>query len=288
MNYSAMIENRKSVRAFEEKPVPASALEELRRFYDTGCHRLVADLPTELLILDSEGAAGLAGAAGYQEQLVGAPRYLVLLSAPHAHAAMNAGCIMEDLILRLEELELQSCWITFTDSDRVKKALGLRSPLQVAAIAAFGWGKKTRRKLRFNILSMSNVDIQAQRAYFAPKKEIRELVSLNTLDSTAGLDEVIGFYEDMLWQAFYSASKAPSYLNRQPYGFLIRGNALMLVALPDDYTDPESLGLDLGIVLLHFAAVAEQWVGKISWELDGLQAPELPRGCTLAARWQMK
>ena len=35
MNYSAMIQNRKSVRAFTEKAIPYSMVQEIKTYYDT-------------------------------------------------------------------------------------------------------------------------------------------------------------------------------------------------------------------------------------------------------------
>ena len=287
MNYAALIENRKSVREFRDKAVPAAAIDELRAFYEKSCHRLLPEIATELVILDTKAGAPLEGSAGYEDVLVGAPRYMILLSEDKPHASMNAGCMMEDLILKLADLELDSCWITFGDAEKVKSAVGLQSPLKVAAIAAFGYGVKTAKRMRFNILSMSNVDIAAKRGYYAPKKDITDLVSVEQLDCTKGLDEIIGFYDDMLWQSFYAATKSPSYLNRQPYAFLIKGHDLMVVKLADAYTDAVSAELNLGIVMLHFGAVAEQWVGSIRWDLASNANPELPAGCTVEAVYHM-
>ncbi len=36
---------------------------------------------------------------------------------------------------------------------------------------AFGYGEKTAKKLRMNIQSMSQIDVQAEQQYYAPKKE---------------------------------------------------------------------------------------------------------------------
>ena len=287
MNYAALIENRKSVRAFRGQQVPASDLQEIRRFYEKSCHRLVPELATELVILDTASGKALVGAAGYQDDLVGAPHYLVLLSEKHPHAGENAGFMMEDLILKLTDLGLSSCWITYADGDKVKKALGLNSPLEIAAIAAFGYGERTQKKLRLNILSMSCVDIIAQRGYYAQKKDVNELVFVDQLHHTQGLDERIGFYEDMLWQSFYAVSRTPSFLNRQPFAFLLKDQDLVLVRLADPYTDDASAGLNLGIAMLHFSAVAEQWVGRIRWDLDASPALELPEGDSVAAVYHM-
>ena len=284
MNYSALIQNRKSVREFSEKKVPASVLAEVEAYYQKGCQRLVPALETELRIFGDEAKEALEGSAGYKDFLIGAPQYLVLLSAKGACAGENAGFMMEDLILKLTEMDLGSCWLTFTDSAKVKAALGIDSALDVAAIAAFGYGVKTTKRLRVNIQSMSNVDVSAQRQYFAPKHGISDLVFMNSWGSTDGLDEHIGFYDDMLWEALYAATLSPSYLNRQPYGFVIHDGHTTLVWKEDSYTDEIDGRLGLGVVLLHFTSVASQWAGKINWRLgeDAVQL-QLPEGCHVAA-----
>ena len=56
MNYSAMIQNRRSVHAFREKEVPSEAIGQLRSYYEKTCPRLVPEIATVGLsnILDSE------------------------------------------------------------------------------------------------------------------------------------------------------------------------------------------------------------------------------------------
>ena len=159
MNYSALIQNRKSVREFADKPVSAAALAEIETYYQKSCQRLVPELETKLCVFGQEAREALEGAAGYESFLIGAPNYLVLLSTKGELAGENAGYMMEDLVLKLTDMDLGCCWITFTDSEKVKAALKIDSPLDVAAIVAFGQGVKTTKRLRVNILSMSNVDV---------------------------------------------------------------------------------------------------------------------------------
>ena len=52
MNYSAMIQNRRSVHAFREKEVPSEAIGQLRSYYEKTCPRLVPEIATELIVLD--------------------------------------------------------------------------------------------------------------------------------------------------------------------------------------------------------------------------------------------
>ena len=277
MNYAALIQNRKSVREFRDKVVPFSLLEQIKTYYQRSVRRLISEIGTEMYMFGTDAREALEGAAGYNSFLVGAPQYLVLLSDPHPHGYLNAGFVMEDLILKLTDLELDSCWVTFADGEAVKTALGIESDRSIAAIAAFGYGVKTTRRLRLNIRSMSDIDISAKRHYFEPKRSVSDLVHKDTWGSRDGLDSAIGFYDDMLWESFYAASLAPSYLNRQAYGFLLEQGKVTLVSVPDKFNVPIDAELSLGIVLHHFTVVSESWAGQLSWRFapDG---PALPVG----------
>ena len=285
MNYAALIQNRKSVREFRDKVVPFSLLEQIKTYYQRSVRRLISEIGTEMYMFGTDAREALEGAAGYNSFLVGAPQYLVLLTDPHPHGYLNAGFVMEDLILKLTDLELDSCWVTFADGEAVKSALGIESDRSVAAIAAFGYGVKTTRRLRLNIRSMSDIDISAKRHYFEPKRSVSDLVHKDTWGSRDGLDSAIGFYDDMLWESFYAASLAPSYLNRQAYGFLLDTGSVTLVARPDDYSVPIDEALSLGIVLHHFTVTAENWAGKLRWsfEPESVQLPEGHRAIAAAA-----
>ena len=256
-------------------------------YYEKACPRLVPEIATELIVLDKDAQPALESSAGYKQFLIGAPHYLLLMSAPHSYAAINAGYMMEDLVLKLTELDIDTCWMTFTDSDKIKKALSLTTPLEVAAIVAFGYGEKTAKKLRLNILSMSQIDVWAEQQYYAPKKGVHDLVHMGSWSNKSGLDEMMDFYDDMLWQSFYAASLSPSYLNRQPYGFLVQDHSIYLVQQEDAYTDNLDAALDLGIVMLHFSAVASQWAGQVRWELSPAAPDGLPEGLRSAAVYHM-
>jgi len=277
MNYSALIQNRKSFREFTDKEVPFSILESIKNYFYNSVRRLVPELKTSLLVFGTGARGALEGAAGYNQFLVGAPQYLVLLSEQQELAHLNAGYIMQDLLLKLNDLGLDSCWLTFTDSNEIKGVLGIESPMDVVAIAAFGYGKKTVKRLRLNIRSMSDVDIKAKYRYMEPKRSVNDLAFVETWGNSRNLDRYIGFFDDMLWESLFAASLAPSYLNRQAYGFLLHDGSISLVSRPDSYNTRIDGDLSLGIVLLHFTAVAENWSGKLHWDFaapaDGLQIP---------------
>ena len=274
MNYSALIQNRKSTREFTDKEITYAQLETIRNYYYNSVRRLVPEIRTELHCFGPGSGAALEGAAGYNQFLVGAPQYLVLLSEQHELAEINAGYVMQDLILKLSDMELDTCWLTFTDSEDVKGVLGIDSPKHVVAIAAFGYGKKTVRRMRLNILSMSNVDLVAKHRYMEPKRSVEDMAFMKEWGNNHGLDAYIGFFGDALWEALYAATLSPSYLNRQAYGFLLKEGVVSLVSRPDHYNTKIDGDLSLGIVLLHFTAVAEELAGKLNWRF-GLDAENL-------------
>ena len=278
MDYRALIQNRKSVREFTEKPVFFGDLDKVRAYYNQSVRRLMPEIRTELRIFGTDARAALEGAAGYHQFLVGAPQYMVLLSDRHPYMHLNAGYIMEDLILKLTEMDFNTCWLTFADSEDIKKALNIDSAMEVAAIAAFGYGAKTTKRLRLNMRSMSDVDIAAKHRYMEPKRSVSDLVFVETWGNQQDLDRHIGFFDDVLWEALYAVSLAPSYLNRQAYGFLLHNGSISLVSRPDAHTVAIDGDLSLGIALLHFTAVAENWVGKLRWSFDesaeGLRIPD--------------
>lgn len=216
--------------------------------------------------------------------MIGAPCYLLLFSEDAEYAVENAGYIAEDLVLKLTEMDLNSCWLTFSDGEQIKKSLALNTPLSLQAIIAFGFGKKTSKLIRLNIKSMSNIDADIKREYYSSKLGIGDLVFAEKWGNKAGVDDLIGDMESMLWRAFYAASLAPSYLNRQPFGFVLHGTQVTLVLKKDAYTDEKSAKLNLGIVMLHFAGVVSQWTGHLTWNMG---APDtdlgLPDGCAAVA-----
>ena len=288
MNYSALIQNRKSVREFTDKQVFFGELNQIREYYNKSLRPLIPEIRTELAIFGTDARAALEGAAGYNQFLVGAPQYLVLQSEKHDLAYLNAGYIMEDLILKLTDMGLDTCWVTFASGEEIKQVLALNPALEVAAIVAFGYGKKTTKRLRLNIKSMSNVDLVAKHRYMEPKRSVYDMAFLNSWGNNRNLDSYIGFFDDMLWEALYAASLAPSYLNRQAYGFLIHDGKISLIARPDLYNTKIDGDLSLGIVLQHFSAVAEYWAGRRSWKFGKEAAElELPQGHLVVATCEL-
>ena len=63
----------------------------------------------------AEAGSLLKGCVGYHDLMIEAPHYLVIASEPAPSYLENAGFMGEDLVLKMTELEIETCWITIND-----------------------------------------------------------------------------------------------------------------------------------------------------------------------------
>jgi nitroreductase len=127
MNVSEAIAKRKSVRAYEEKPIPADVLKriieagqwapnagpfQISVIQNTGLRQKINDRTLDAMIHSgNEFAQKRASLPGYQP-IYGAP-VLVLLSAPAdaPFSAVNTALAAENMLLEATGLELGSCYL---------------------------------------------------------------------------------------------------------------------------------------------------------------------------------
>ena len=288
MNYLERIEERKSIREFKNRDVSEEVLKAVSEYYDNDIKRLIPEIETDLIIMTDDARKGLEGVSGYLGKTFGAPVYLILLSETKDYYLINAGYMGEDLCLKLTELELAHCWLTFDDSDAVKKALSIDSDKAVAAIIACGYGKQESQGKRVDILTPSFAIFKKRKGHIAPKIAQESLVYLNRWDNPVNWDDYS--VDPTLDKAFYAASLAPSFLNKQPYRYILQGHRVLLVSQPEDMTNDIDRQLNLGATMLNFAVIANtqfdsDWsVGKPS-NLKGLK---LPKGCSVVAEYVLK
>ena len=218
MDYRKAAEARKSIREFTDKPVSGELKEALKKSF-AECRRLVPDIKTEILILDQSECGCLQGNAGYEGLTFEAPAYLLLLSEVKPGYLENAGYMNEDIILHITDMGLDSCWLTVDDDPALRAALKIGDDRKVAAITAFGYGKKERSLTRLHIRSISDVDVITREGHLAPKISLSQMVYGDAWGKEADLDEM--YIDDGLRDALYAASYAPTFLNRQSFRLLL-------------------------------------------------------------------
>lgn len=266
MNYVDLIWNRKSIRDFKDKPVSDTMLQEIRSYHDN-CHRLVPAIKTELVFLNKEAQAILEGNAGYYGKVFGAPHYLLLLSDSHEYDRENTGYVCEDLLLKMTDMGLDSCWMTLSDGNAICKALDLKTDSSILSVIAFGFGKKESAVHQINIKSPSDIDIVFKKGHLAPKTALTEFVYYQQWGNRIPLDASIA--DDNLIDAFFGASLTPSYLNIQAYRFILDSGFVALAETVDSLTAPADQRLNRGAIMLNFAVILEmRRPAPIVWHLN--------------------
>ncbi len=266
MNYYQNATKRKSTRAFKEKAVAPTVIAEIKDYFNS-CKRLLPDINVKLSIIEPKSAPNLAGCIGYEDFIIEAPHYILLTSEETSGYLENAGYIGEDLVLKLTDMGISTCWVTISDTLKLKERLRLADGELPVAFIAFGYENAVSTIKRLDILNLSNVTLKKRTSYEAPKLYVEDAIlaeDMGIKDEPSTLDH----YTD-LYQALVSACCAPSFLNRQPYRFIINDGLFILVALDDKETDENDAHLNLGILMLNFYGVLSERSGVYGkWELS--------------------
>lgn len=276
MKYMEKIEKRKSIREFRGKDLEAGTIREIEEKF-SGLHRLIPYIPVELAVRTGDVKQRLEGVAGYRGNSFMAPAYLIVLSGKDDNYMENAGYITEDLCLTLTEMGISHCWLTVENSDAVKKAALIDSDKEAVTVIACGYGKREKMKKRLDILNPSNVLFRKREGHVAPKIAQEELVYQSRWGNPVDWDQ--GGMDPLMDQAFYAASLAPSFLNRQPYRYLLKDRLVILCVKREEMTLDQDTFLDLGATMMNFDAIASQqddvdWVMGAPAGIDGLGIPE--------------
>ena len=286
MNYEALMEERQSLRSFEQKEVPAAALQEVERYFGETA-RILPEIGLELHCVAGIGT-GLEGIAGYGGNAFRAPLYLVVLSEEKEGWLENAGFVSEQLLLKLTELGLSACWLTLTDEAATKRALGIESDKKAAALLAVGYARAERAEKRLDIDTPANVKVDTRAGHIAPKISEQALFFEEKFGQEASFVE--DQFDPVLDKALYAASLAPSFHNRQAYRYLQAGRDLYLLDGADEKTTAEDRQLSLGATMANFWLVYSNYnPAAARWEIGGEASAEmqLPAEYRVAAKLRL-
>ena len=273
MNYYELIEKRCSIREFRNRELSETQIREIKEYFETSV-RLNPDIDVELAVsAGNDYKTRLEGSAGYGGHAFGAPAYLTLLSEKKDNYLVNAGYIAEDLILKLTDMGLDSCWLTTNGSDNIKRALYLeKNGKEVVVVIACGYGKKESALTRLDIHTPSNIRIKKRKGHIAPKIAQTDLVYSKVWGEPVEWDAI----DPLLDQAFYAASLAPSFLNKQPYRYVLLDDQVLLYCLGEDSeTSREDLYLDAGATMANFDLIYTRDPHEKGWSCE--EIPEAAR-----------
>lgn len=285
MKYMEKIEKRRSIREFRNKDLEPGIIREIEEKF-SGIHKLIPYIPVELAVRTGDTRLRLEGVAGYRGKSFMAPAYLIVLSDKDDNYVENVGYITEDLCLSLTEMGISHCWLTVDDSDAVKKAALIDSPKEAVAVIACGYGKREKTKKRLDIFTPSNIKIRKREGHIAPKIAQEDMVYQDRWGNPVDWNE--GGMDPLLDQAFYAASLAPSFLNRQPYRYVLKDRLIILCVKREEMTSDQDTLLDLGATMLNFDAIASQQ-DDVDWIMGapaGIASLEVPDDYEIAAYYE--
>ncbi|HHT50382.1 MAG TPA: hypothetical protein GXZ78_02765 [Eubacteriaceae bacterium] len=254
MQFHKIIKQRKSVREFKEGNLENKDIDALMEFADS-VKSIEGDISTTFYFVKDGNKAyeKMVGYAGYYGMPIEGPHYLLLMSEKKNNYKINAGYMMEQVMVKAMEMEIGTCWIDILEEKRVdlKSALKIDIEGEIAAIVALGYPKTNIFGIEIPLTGRKSIE------EFVYKKSWGELMSLGEL-SQRGLQDV-----------FYYVRYAPSWGNIQPWKFIIDDYRLILT-MHQEKEDKvlEDHDLECGIMMLYIEKMMHSQGISGKWTLN--------------------
>ncbi|MCW1296792.1 MAG: nitroreductase family protein [Candidatus Parvarchaeota archaeon] len=167
MDVFEAIKKRRSVRSYEEKPIP---MKKLIKILDAARHSPSAMnmQPWNFIIVqEKERRELLAKFCPFGKFLSQSPVVVIGCGDPKSKFYIHDVCIaLQTMVIAATAEGLGTCWIGGFDEEKIKREFGIPEKLRIVAIIAMGYEKK-------------KTDISGKIIHLIrPKKELKEIVHL--------------------------------------------------------------------------------------------------------------
>ena len=118
MQFHKIIKQRKSVREFKEGNLENKDIDALMEFADS-VKSIEGDISTTFYFVKDGNKAyeKMVGYAGYYGMPIEGPHYLLLMSEKKNNYKINAGYMMEQVMVKAMEMEIGTCWIDILEEN---------------------------------------------------------------------------------------------------------------------------------------------------------------------------
>ncbi|MBP1926998.1 nitroreductase [Sedimentibacter acidaminivorans] len=266
MDYKNLIPKIKSVRDYKADLVSPQILDEIKSFYQNE-RKLIEGIDVDVIVKDREDVfEQLKGIAGYKENMIDAPHYLIVASNEGDYYIENTGYICENIMLKAFELGVGSCWITFKNGDEIKKKLNFESEKKLTAIIALGYDNNKTKIVYDNVseYNPSRADIKVVEDNTSYRLDVEEVVYIGQWGNNATADDLSN---RGILEGFTYARLAPSTLNRQPWRFIVDDGIIVLALRSDAYVNNYEAKIDTGIIMLFFESVIDATLLDVEWNI---------------------
>ncbi len=285
MDIREVINKRMSIRLYENRKVDPELLEQVLCAGNYS-QALIPSIKTRFIL--KENLHGLhrrlSGYVGYLGNIMEAPNYIFGLSEKREGYLENMGYVMEQMILKANELGLGTCWISvLKHEDRIADVLGVAGTGErIVALTPVGYEKESRTEKFFNEI------IYKEPKKKAVKKGIHEFVYTRRLGQPIGhlvLDK------PKLMEVFRYVAKAPSWANEQPWAFIVNPKEVVFaVRRAQGIFEPSEINhyrIDGGIAMLYYSLVAREVGLAYEWDMTPISDKELARRYGITHHYQV-
>lgn len=272
-----IIQNRISVRSYESRDIPVQIIKEIENFsasisglFNGQIRIKIVHVPT--LQKDVELKLGTYG-------VIRGTNYFI--AAAHEKGKLNlvnAGYILEQIVLFATSLGLGTCWLAGTfNRSAFSQAMQLQTGEVLPVIIALGYPQVQKLHLIDSVFRTF-----AKSRTRKPWDQIFFDEDFETPLAQSGAGLYANAFEMLRW--------APSASNKQPWRILKKGNEFHFYIyrpLPKNKKIPFSNlpFLDLGIGLSHFELSANELGLKGEWQIKKPQVELLPEQLTYVVSW---
>lgn len=251
MLMNKFLEDRRSIREFEEREIDPQIIESIKQDIDfMEEEEGSSDIEFRLYEYGKNVYENLENKAGYGGVMIKSPHYIALVRKNSEDLTIISGAYhLEKLVTRLNSYGLGTCWVSVHSlDDETKQEVFGDIKGDIDFILAIGYPKR-RRPYKGKLTS--------------EKLSIEELVFQNEICRNALVDELEA---NGLIDLFYYVRYSPSNKNLQPWRFLLEDDGKVTLLL--GYCDwDNSLLVDAGVIMYYFEELAKRQGSKSKWQL---------------------
>ncbi len=252
MIMTSFLKTRKSVREFKRKKAREVTLNNIKSYLqDLEKEDVTESIKFDLYENGSNLYKSLKGLGGYAGTMIESPHYISLrLMNQEEKTIINGAYLMEKLISKVNNLGLDTCWVSIVDVEESDKIEALGEKVgKVDYLLAIGYSKPRNPFVGESVSERIGVE---------------ELVYSEKIGNPADLEELDN---RGLSDLFYYVRFAPSAKNNQPWRFLLNDNKAIL--LLEDMDCKELSLTDAGIIMYYFESLASSIGINSEWKLLG-------------------
>ena len=242
------LKSRTSTREYKDTAIDEATRKKLFEIVDAEAEKLGKDDLSFLVNTDGESIyKALEGVAGYRGIMIKAPAYIALNALNDNPASIVKGAYgMEEIITKLNELGLGSCWITVSDVEKTVKQYSFNfTEGDVNLLLAVGYP----------------LDGEVRQQRFDDRKPTEDLVFLGDFDTQATDEDL---EQRGLNDIFDYAKFAPSTQNEQPWRFVIVDDEINLYI--ENYKGDVNL-IDAGIIMYYVDELGKSLAMTSGWDI---------------------